>query len=584
VYLIGNIAPTSWSSLWESHLAVIDFCSIPSQDGTLNASGSRSRKRLKRTGPNSGGKENEDDDVPAEHRRLPSLESASYMSRTAPSSAGQSNVPEMMEKPSSVGPSVSFASARMLPVLEMLEHKRTMAPVATEKGTTQPLLDHDTISNTSDTPAAVQARQRDQQHAESIEGEAMLAEDQIEVSPVDSKTVRATASGESNLTQASRASGTRKLEGTEIQVEPSTPATCEESSKENHLESRHFAKQPLQKTNTVENQSKNFDHVELESPPESESEVSESRYGVEDGTSAQARDPDEDAHLESGFEAWMIDQISSEADADFSDTSGEYPSLPDDPLDAVTETFAASICSLPDINILLKIAVNGNKLSARTLTEVLPHMLAAFANELAWEANDPKHRAFAKHVRRRVATISPDIVRRVHRENENAFPQSHGLHGRTLNPQAITPDTKHASVATIPVGDQDPLDDFSLVILSSGALTSFKRSLTKLIRPSFRTILTDLLRSVYISTPIAQNPIVGHVVKELKTAIPQTIRYTKNGVTMSDRVKFWIEGITRQEWDWWPLLSPKEPLQAGYVRVEWLSVWFIGCDISNCYG
>ena len=43
-------------------------------------------------------------------------------------------------------------------------------------------------------------------------------------------------------------------------------------------------------------------------------------------------------------------------------------------------------------------------------------------------------------------------------------------------------------------------------------------------------------------------------------------------LSISDLAKTYVELFSGQNWDWWPLIAPRRPVELGKVRVQWLCV------------
>ncbi|KAF6834961.1 ankyrin repeat-containing protein [Colletotrichum plurivorum] len=60
------------------------------------------------------------------------------------------------------------------------------------------------------------------------------------------------------------------------------------------------------------------------------------------------------------------------------------------------------------------------------------------------------------------------------------------------------------------------------------------------------------------------------VLLELEEARPERIMLDVEGKTKGiDRLKIWIESVTKKTWNWWPLQPPKYPMKPTETRIGW---------------
>lgn len=117
-------------------------------------------------------------------------------------------------------------------------------------------------------------------------------------------------------------------------------------------------------------------------------------------------------------------------------------------------------------------------------------------------------------------------------------------------------------------------------VFESTAFASMTRRLADFVHPTFCSRAKKLLER----TLEGENLEVGNywsnmkikmqvVLVELEESRPEKIMLDVEGKTNGiDRLKIWIESVTKETWNWWPLQPPKYPTGPTETRVGWRCV------------
>jgi hypothetical protein len=270
-----------------------------------------------------------------------------------------------------------------------------------------------------------------------------------------------------------------------------------------------------------------------------------------------------------GFEPWMIEDTGS--DHDFEECVNNEESVHDATVKTsqihgtFDEDFVDLLWTQTDVHALLLAASHIVQVPGLQLK--ISGLLSQLALDLVVESTSTNDRAIAQLMHRRANSIVEALVCRL--EGDPNIPKTNA--GLTNDLEPKIPGTKPTLVEDIseldtPLPTQAEITQF---VIPSFAFQSLRRSLNELAWPSFSTILQNLATPGLVTMSADDASRVRRLVRELKVSHPSTITYSEAEPTFFDFVRFRIEEITQQEWDWWPLLSPKEPLRKGHVRVEW---------------
>lgn len=119
-------------------------------------------------------------------------------------------------------------------------------------------------------------------------------------------------------------------------------------------------------------------------------------------------------------------------------------------------------------------------------------------------------------------------------------------------------------------------------ILNSVAFENMVRRLNDFVNPSFRSQAQKLVEKVLKNCHTEQNEYRAAMKKRMHTVITELeesrsscilldVENTKNRL---DRLQIWLETVTGEAWNWWPLHSPKYAMRPTEVRVGWQCVSF----------
>ncbi|KAH7358311.1 nucleoside phosphorylase domain-containing protein [Plectosphaerella cucumerina] len=118
-------------------------------------------------------------------------------------------------------------------------------------------------------------------------------------------------------------------------------------------------------------------------------------------------------------------------------------------------------------------------------------------------------------------------------------------------------------------------------ILDSRAFVQFQASLNDFIFPTFRSELRTLVSKT--TRHLARedkdsndNVSIASMISDLKgleldllAADLQHVTTVDGGQGVWDRIQLFLERVTDQDWDWWPLLDPQPPYVPGVTYVRW---------------
>lgn len=129
------------------------------------------------------------------------------------------------------------------------------------------------------------------------------------------------------------------------------------------------------------------------------------------------------------------------------------------------------------------------------------------------------------------------------------------------------------------VADID-FDSLVAFILASVAFQNMTKRLADFVHPSFRsqtqTLISKLLEGKdvehdrYWATAKTK---MQTVVTEIEESLPESIMLeTKYKMVLLDRFQVWVESVTGETWNWWPLRPPKYPFDSSAANIEWRCV------------
>lgn len=209
-------------------------------------------------------------------------------------------------------------------------------------------------------------------------------------------------------------------------------------------------------------------------------------------------------------------------------------------------------------------------------------LLKEFAFELRTEARSlDQHRA-AKFVALR-SRIVASIVRHRAEDKINArgddTPNAKNAQARSdgdLNENWSSSENEYNAEEDEPL-DQDDLSEAKLFITSSAAFSTFRQSLQNFVAPTFGFKLQGLYHRIEKNLTGAEKlswERVGWVlVKELRNIPLRDIAIiNEEQERLLNSIKWKIECLTAESWDWWPLRPCSAPLGEGQARIRWICV------------
>lgn len=112
------------------------------------------------------------------------------------------------------------------------------------------------------------------------------------------------------------------------------------------------------------------------------------------------------------------------------------------------------------------------------------------------------------------------------------------------------------------------------VIPSSHAFKEFIRNLVDEVDPLFKHKIWRLAHWYLVkhADPDIQADLL-ELISELAYSDPVTIHiYNEDSISWVDKIGNLLDGYSKDEWDWWPLATPKQRLMPGYSRLDWKCV------------
>ncbi|EXF80442.1 hypothetical protein CFIO01_08248 [Colletotrichum fioriniae PJ7] len=120
-------------------------------------------------------------------------------------------------------------------------------------------------------------------------------------------------------------------------------------------------------------------------------------------------------------------------------------------------------------------------------------------------------------------------------------------------------------------------DSIRAFVLSSGAFENMTRRLSDFVNPTFRTQARKLVAKVLEGKDILEDHYwismkdkMQVILTELEESSPENLMLDIESTPKKlDVFQTWVETMTKEDWDWWPLLSPKHALSSTEARVGW---------------
>ncbi|KAJ0302281.1 hypothetical protein COL516b_007335 [Colletotrichum fioriniae] len=114
-------------------------------------------------------------------------------------------------------------------------------------------------------------------------------------------------------------------------------------------------------------------------------------------------------------------------------------------------------------------------------------------------------------------------------------------------------------------------------VLSSGAFENMTRRLSDFVNPTFRTLAQKLVAKVLEGKDTLEDQYwidmkdkMQVVLTELEESSPENVMLdVRSTPKRLDVFQTWVERMTKEDWDWWPLPSPKCALSSTEARVGW---------------
>ncbi|KAK1519196.1 hypothetical protein CPAR01_15634 [Colletotrichum paranaense] len=114
-------------------------------------------------------------------------------------------------------------------------------------------------------------------------------------------------------------------------------------------------------------------------------------------------------------------------------------------------------------------------------------------------------------------------------------------------------------------------------VLTSGAFENMKRRLTDFVNPTFRTQAQKLVAKVLEGKDtlddqywVGMKDKMQAILTELEESCPQSVVLdTTTTPKRLDLFQIWVETLTKEIWDWWPMSPPKHALSSTEMRLGW---------------
>ncbi|KAF4776927.1 hypothetical protein HER10_EVM0010059 [Colletotrichum scovillei] len=114
-------------------------------------------------------------------------------------------------------------------------------------------------------------------------------------------------------------------------------------------------------------------------------------------------------------------------------------------------------------------------------------------------------------------------------------------------------------------------------VLSSGAFENMKRRLTDFVNPTFRTQAQKLVAKVLEGKNtlddqywVGMKDKMQAILTELEESCPQSVVLDiATTPKRLDSFQIWVETLTKEAWDWWPMSPPKHALSPTEARLGW---------------
>ncbi|KXH64176.1 hypothetical protein CSAL01_08194 [Colletotrichum salicis] len=159
--------------------------------------------------------------------------------------------------------------------------------------------------------------------------------------------------------------------------------------------------------------------------------------------------------------------------------------------------------------------------------------------------------------------LYPDEVARLEQEDDNLSREE----------DDDFPDEKEKEEQT----DDLDFESIRASVLSSAAFENMTRRLSDFVNPSFRTQAQKLLAKVLEGKDtvddqywIGMKDKMQVILTELEESCPEGFMLDIETMpTRLDNFQTWVETLTKEDWDWWPLPSPKHVLSSTEARLGW---------------
>ena len=150
-------------------------------------------------------------------------------------------------------------------------------------------------------------------------------------------------------------------------------------------------------------------------------------------------------------------------------------------------------------------------------------------------------------------------------ESESPDPQGRNLRNE-LADEDNDPEDNETDIAV----DMTNLKKTEAFLLNSTAFQVLTTDLFTFVRPSFDAGIRHLSRKTLDPMSGTEDLRLKNRLADLRLANPKSIRISyKADLRIADQIKNYVERMTRETWDWWPLARPFTSLPEGYGRLYW---------------
>ncbi|KAF4836560.1 Vegetative incompatibility protein HET-E-1 [Colletotrichum tropicale] len=250
-------------------------------------------------------------------------------------------------------------------------------------------------------------------------------------------------------------------------------------------------------------------------------------------------------------------------------------------------TATSLLLSHEELVSLFIAAIRKSQISDERFKRNLIRVLRQFGSELKSEANH-KTAKFASFLRQYGVTVASAItiiISEAHLEHSKlgqarAIPEPHSEEGILGGEPELDFEDEVFSEEDMP-READEVDfmskDACAFIFKSIALKSMLRRLNDLVNPSFRSQAQNLAVKVLKDNDTGRNE-YWKVMKKRMDALIIDLEDSRSGTVQTDlrnttsqlnRFQIWVEAVTGEVWNWWPLHPPKHPLRPSEVRIGW---------------